>query len=95
MTITTLVSVWEALPRHRRRSLIRRLAVACVDIGVVGYEVRTIGLKEAMTPRFIWNMSTDRQRLHYLRYMIHATSAAVQNHLNEQDLAQRASAPAA
>jgi hypothetical protein len=95
MTITSLVSAWDAQPRYRKRSLIRRLAVVCVDVPIIAYEVRRIGVKEAITPRFIWNMSKDRQRLHYLSYMIRATLAAVQNHLNERDLAKSANAAAA
>jgi hypothetical protein len=95
MTVRSLVSAWDALPSYQRRSLIRSLAVLCVDVPIIVYEVRRIGVKEAMTPRFIWNMTKDRQRLHYLRYMIHAASAVVQNHLNERDLAKSANAAAA
>lgn len=94
MTITGLVSAWDAMPRHRKRSVIRGLAVGCVNVAILGYEVRRIGVKEAITPRCIWNMSKERQRLHYLKNTIFATSVVVQNHLNERDLANRANAPA-
>jgi hypothetical protein len=95
MTITDLVSAWNAMPSYGRRRLIRSLAVLCVNGAITGYEVRKVGFKEAVTPRFVWNMTKDRQKLHYLRYMIYATSVAVQNHLNERELAKSADAAAA
>jgi hypothetical protein len=95
MTISGLTSAWDALPRHRKRSLIRTVFVLSVNGAITGYEARRIGVKEALRPRFIWNMSRERQRLQYLRYTVRATASALQNHLNERDLAQRANAPAA
>lgn len=86
MTITGLAATWDALPRYRKRRIIRSLAVICLNGAITGYEARRIGLKEALTPRLIWNMSKERQKLQYLRYIIRAASVAVQNHLNEQEL---------
>ena len=86
MTIAGLVAAWDAQPRYRKRRVIRSLVAVCVNAAITAYEARRIGVREALTPRFIWNMSRERQRLQYLRYMIRATSVAVQNHLNEQEL---------
>lgn len=91
-TMARLVSEWDALPRYRKRSFIRSLAVAGVDVAILGYEARKIGFREAITPRWIWNMSRERQRLRHFKNTMFATSVVVQNHLNERDLAKRANA---
>lgn len=81
-----LTEAWEALPAYRKRSLLRSFAITGTQLFIMLYESRKYGFKEAIRPRFIWNLPRKRQQTYYLGLVVQLVARDVQNALNEKEL---------